>query len=201
METRPNAAATFAPGDPFAIAWGRFEEARSNYLEAKEKARLRLADQALDVMMRIEAPTSFALALKLQALAECPWEHGNYIDRLTADASTLSLQFAHMWLERWKSHGGSVTINPNEPDKAWIGHPSYAFSPTAAEDAARSEQAGLTKEQAAQNRSWYQAFYDGKARELYEVLEAMPGGIAAVKAIVLADPTKGLPPRLAEQEA
>lgn len=243
-EQNCTAVGAFPPDDPFATAWGHFEQARSNYLEAKEKleaaqrsqvelinalpeadradmeklqgiddqlevtalgdglfARLTLADQALDAMMRIEAPTSFALALKLQALAGCPWEHGSYIDRLTADASILSLQFAHMWLERWKSHGGSVTINPDEPNKAWIGHPAYAFSPTAAEDAARSEKAGLTEEQAAQNRSWYQPFYDGKARELYDVLEDMPGGIAAVKAIVSADPSQGLPPQLTKQEA
>lgn len=163
--------------------------------------RMNEADQALDAMMRIEAPTSFALFLKLEAFANCPWDHGNFIDRLTADAGNISLQFAKMWLERWKSHGGSVTIDPSDPDKAWIGHPTYAFSPAAAEDKARSEKAGLTAEQAAQNRSWYQPFYDGKARELYDVLEDMPGGIAAVKSIVLADPSKGLPPQLTQQEA
>lgn len=80
------------------------------------------ANKCFDEMIRVEAPTAFALFQKLEAISQVPWanpadEAGYYLDRLMADAGTLSLQPAHAWIDRWRALGGTFGViqRNNEP--------------------------------------------------------------------------------------
>lgn len=58
-------------------------------------------------MMAIPAPDPFALHLKLKAISDFdPPEAQYYLDRLIADAGSVSLQPAKAWVDRWRALGG-----------------------------------------------------------------------------------------------
>lgn len=145
------------------------------------------ANAALGGLMRLPAATVLDLFEKLWAVSAVEWGGPDYWPQILADAGRLSVQFGEVWLEQWKQHGGSVTPDLNNPpDGVMIGHPEYAFSPDAVADNARDGA------EASSERAWRSAFYDGQMRALSRFLDDMPGGLAAVKAIVLTDPARGL---------
>jgi hypothetical protein len=60
---------------------------------------------------------------------------------------------------------------------------------------------GVPASQRDWQRTWASGFYDGRMKELSGFLDAMPGGLATVKALVLADPALGMPVARAGVEA
>lgn len=161
-----------------------------------------VASKAMDTMMRMEAPSMFALSMKLQALAQSPFpwnsQYSDFEARLTADASILSLQFAEIWLGRWTGHGGSVVVSEKGVG-AWL--PCFSLSVDAANLKRLQEKSGVTGKQAEEQRSWHQTFYDGWMRALADLLDGVPGTRLAVQAIVAENPERGLPANLEEQKA
>lgn len=126
------------------------------------------ADQALEALLAVPAGTMADLFEKLHALRYAGWETvaGDkplYLDRLLADAGGLTLQFAHVWLERWTSRGGSLTLDLKETERVLLG-----------------------REFDGDERR------EGHMDGLEELLRAMPGGIEAVKAAVGVNPELGL---------
>jgi hypothetical protein len=207
-------AVALVPGDPFTLAYADFIQARTAFVEkCPDATQFEMGDEgydlmvkgsdALDAMMRIEAPSMFALFLKLQAIGECPWPWsiGDYQARLTADAALLSMQFAKAWLQRWTGHGGHVIIDSLNDNKLAIFKPAYSLSTDAATDAAVTDQIEVPESVRDARRQWLAPFYDGKMRELEEIMDAVPGAIAAVKAIVAENPAAGLGPIANVEEA
>ena len=91
--------------------------------------------------------------------------------------------FAAAWLERFTSHGGSVTVEasgeghmflPVDPD----GAPNYRPPP-----------ADWTERQKQARREIDRWMFTGRTRELIELLDLVPGGRAAVKAHVRSFPS------------
>jgi hypothetical protein len=188
------------PGDAFDRAYSEFERARAEFLKAAPEPKqfelsteahelMSLASDAMDEMMRIEAPTVFALFQKLRAISECawPWSIGDYRDRLTADADTLTLQFAKVWLEKWRERGGSVLA---DGDGVSIFIPEFSLSPDAA--ALKQRQGAAGYQLSDDQRGWHAAFYDGAMREMVDLIERMPGARNALKAIIAENPAAGL---------
>jgi hypothetical protein len=161
-----------------------------NELGTASLALMTEGDAALEALVAIPAPTMLALHQKMHSIHHAGWETADYFDRLLSDSGTLGLQFGHVWLDRWTAKGAYVVMTG---DTANIGWPVYDLSPVHAEDEARMAAGGLPEEHRQDQRSWYRWFYDGKIRELYDVLREVPGGVDAVKAIVGESPRLGLP--------
>lgn len=200
--------AALPPGDPFALAYAAFERARAAFLEevpepkqfeltGKGHELMSRASDAMDAMMCIEAPTMFALFLKLRAIGECPWPWtiGDYHDRLTADAGTLALQFPKAWLDRFESHGGSAVLDRYNNFQLAIFIPCFSLSADAEALEARRKEADVDLSD--DQRSWHAAFYDGAMRELAHILDEVPGARAGVAAIV-ADRPQAMPTQIEE---
>lgn len=109
--------------------------------------------------------------------------------------------FAQAWLDRWKSHGGSVTRDHTSPDKLWFGHLEFFLSPDGKAFDERTAQMVRpeTMSEASWNdmrdrdRTYCDGAFRGTMRELLDLLDSVPGGKEAVKAIVRRDPSAGLP--------
>jgi hypothetical protein len=170
--------------------------------------KMSAADDALEALVNIPCGTPFELFQKMHAVFSATWETGDHTIRLLADACGVSLLFGAVWLARWTNHGGSVTVDPDNPEKAWIGHPCYSLSPTGAEDEDFIEAwkttglAELTEDQRAacirDRRSFNQHFWEGKMRELSDFLDALPSGLATVRSIVAGQPAFGMPRKAGE---
>lgn len=126
-------------------------------------------------------------------------EHGEgYTDAMDA--------FAMGWLTRWTQKGGSVTFDPTT-GKAWIGHAVYSETRRQATFLAEVREQDWFKQltEEAQRgfidrrRAFEDAFFTGQMRELSDLLDAVPGGLEAVKRIVRAFPSAGLAPVFATQ--
>ena len=150
----------------------------------------------------VDAPTPGAVATKLiLAMRRSAGSAGLYDDHVLTilyDLAELDLQFARAWLGEWKKLGGSVTRNGE--NSVWIGHPEYHCSPVMAEDEARMDAGGIPEGQRDFQRNWLRGFYSGKTRALNDMLDAMPGAIAALKSMVREDPTIGQPAHLLGDE-
>lgn len=161
-------------------------------------AALNECDPYLDRMMNMPAPSVFALSLKLMIMADNPidpdmWLSGTERDRVIADAGILSLQFAEIWLQRWRAHGGTAAASLADPTSLSIFRPEFSLSPDAAALEERQKAAGLSQSLSAEARSWHAAFFDGQMRELSDMLDAVPGALEALKAMLEVNPSRGMP--------
>jgi hypothetical protein len=204
--------AAVSPADQFTVSYAAFERAKAEFVKAAPNATqfslsesayalMTAASRSMDDMMRIEAPTMWALHLKLRAISDCPWpwncEFADYEARLTADAGTLSLQFPGIWLGLWTGHGGSATVTN---DKLSVFKPEFSLSADAVFLKRHQAEAELSEDQASEQRSWHAAFYDGRMRELGDMLDAVPGAWLGVTAIVAETPAAGLPSNLVTED-
>lgn len=100
--------------------------------------------------------------------------------------------FAEAWLQRFTEKGGLVHYDRYLGRvAAWM--PEYHFSPTYERDKAIVQQLALPPRHFDSNMESRGAFYDGKMRELYDLAQAVPGGMDAIEAAVLRDPSLGAP--------
>ena len=87
--------------------------------------------------------------------------------------------FAAAWLERWLHHGGSLTVNPDG-----TGH---MFARVSSSDSPNHEP--LPDNASDSYRDFVEGQFNGRTRELMDLLELVPGGREAVKAHVRAFPS------------
>lgn len=111
--------------------------------------------------------------------------------------------FAKVWLFPWTSHGGAVVRQPD--DRILVGWSEYSDGPDHGIDEERIasiagldatvwlNDAGMHAGYIERLRAYHRAYFDGRMRSWSELLDAVPGGCDAVKALVFADPALGLP--------
>jgi len=111
--------------------------------------------------------------------------------------------FALAWLQRWTRRGGSVSIDPTSPDKAWFGQLEYHVSPVYDDDEALirlMQERGLSGLDE-KTRAWMvdyrrtenRARHEGAMSELRDLLNVIDGGAEAIKATVRLLPAAGYP--------
>jgi hypothetical protein len=106
-------------------------------------------------------------------------------------------EFARAWLRLFTHKGGDVL--QDDDGKFWLGQAEYWDSPQRQDDDAELHAqptfAGLSSVAAAdvekRHRAFCDAAYVGAMRALVDMLDAMPGGRDAVKALVLLNPHAG----------
>jgi len=124
----------------------------------------------------------------------------NHATAIVADLERLCnplAAFAFGWLQRWTYLGGDVTIDVTNPEKVWSGWPAYDLSPVAREFELLHEQAQRMQgceeyPMSEQTRAYFrrldeakqQSSWEGGIRQLQQLLDAVPGGGAAVKAVL-----------------
>ncbi len=150
-----------------------------------------------DALLETPAPDHAAVILKIE-MAHERYDGSSIPDEdvahIVGDVRRLGEAFARSWLAQWTGLSGSVTRDPRDENKVWIGQPEYHCSPAKVEDDARMTAGGLPEDQRDWQAGWLGAFYSGKMRALYEMLDAVPGGLVAVKALINADPSLGFNP-------
>lgn len=114
------------------------------------------------------------------------------------DGLALGLEaFGLAWLQRFTDHGGSVRMQ--EDGTAMVGWPMYNYSPVCKDNdaimaaAIEGHGASISEEHQRWRHSTNSNFYDGKMRELLDLLDTVPGGYDAVKLIVKRMPSFGFP--------
>jgi hypothetical protein len=109
--------------------------------------------------------------------------------------------FARAWLARWTQFGASAYMGrigePGQPiEEAEVrmitSFPTYGFSPVCEDDDELTRQCGDLPEPVLRDRRSFNCHsYEGRVRELYAVLETVPGGFDAVQAVVELEPEAG----------
>lgn len=124
-----------------------------------------------------------------------------FVERIVKDLERLGnplAAFAFVWLQKWTALGGSFFPGGEEIGSALCGCPPYDSSPVAADFELLSRAQGWTNlldadRQAVveRQRARDEAMYNGGTRQLADLLEAVPGGVAAVRALVAMMPQLG----------
>lgn len=115
------------------------------------------------------------------------------------------LAFAHAWLTKFTSHGGSVTRDHADPNKVWIGQPMHRWSPDYEQERALLDTIreqdwfkGMSEQSQAahieRHRRCADDMYMGQMRALGDLLHDFPEGLEAVKRLVRGNSALGLPP-------
>src|SRR5947209_8496479 len=108
--------------------------------------------------------------------------------------------FARAWLARWTRLGATAKFSEvhdfdgeTSVVQFMTGWPTYHYSPVYEDDEELIEGcADLPASVLSARRSFSSAFYDGKVRELHDLIDAVPGGMDAVRAIIEVLPELGL---------
>jgi hypothetical protein len=166
--------------------------------------------QAMNMLTKIAALPSVVAAAFIEAPAMAHAHKDEHEDRLYTsgydDGQAGSMEaFAIAWLSEWTSKGGSVTMALDDPERAWIGQPTYRFSPVCKADEHLRDQVreqdwfkSLSQKDQVRieqdNYRFNSTFFNGKMRALSELLNAVPGGAEAVKRIVSVCPAAGMHP-------
>jgi hypothetical protein len=123
------------------------------------------------------------------------YEHGRDVGRE---------EFARAWLKKFTSHGGSVTIDTQDPNQAWHGQPCFSLSPDYAEYETHLARSSATEwfkglAPAAQEdkineiRSLFRDRWEGGMKFMADLLAVVPEGRHTVRDVVQIQPRLGAP--------
>jgi len=202
---------------------------RLGYTAANDKydALIQAMCDAEELLMKLPAPDGAALLWKFEQLDKrAPWlsekEPQTYADlrRFLSDAERAEPdiyqeayeqgrdvgreEFARAWLKKFTGHGGSVTIDTQDPNKAWHGQPCFSLSPDYAEyeaHVARLSEVEWFKnladapreDKVNEIRSLFRDRWEGGMRFMADLLAVVPEGRSTVREVVQIQPRLGMP--------